>query len=434
MTSLPPSWRWRWGVGLATAVAALALGFRAQTAHGHGNPPPQPAPTAHTPDPVADWRAANEAVGAFPRGHADLIEWERARGLHRAPDPEPVAAQPWTLDDVARAALSQRPDLRLEPGLGPLEQAQRRRAAAEAVLQAQALWLRALAARAEADSWRETLEAATLAAELATRAQRAGNLSAERALRETLPLQQAEAALRAAEQAERTAWVRLWQRLGGADEARSLRRLAPATLPPTPPTLQSPEPPIDALRQARANDPQWTMRWSDHQRAEAALDPAERARLQAAWADEVRRHAPQAPQPADGTPRWPHAWERALQAALALQQLQRQRDGDLHLAWQARRAADAEASRWRTQRLPAARLLEEETLLRVNGMLASPWELLAAVRERQQAERQALRAELEVWLAELARQAVLAGLPWQPPGLGLAPAVDAAASTPAKGH
>jgi len=47
-------------------------------------PPQPPLPTAE-PSPQA-WREANDAVAAFPRGHADILAWE-ARHAHEHPAP-----------------------------------------------------------------------------------------------------------------------------------------------------------------------------------------------------------------------------------------------------------------------------------------------------------------------------------------------------------
>lgn len=44
-----------------------------------------------------DWQAANARVGQFPRGHADLLQWEAAQGASRAPDgaaPPPATSPP----------------------------------------------------------------------------------------------------------------------------------------------------------------------------------------------------------------------------------------------------------------------------------------------------------------------------------------------------
>ena len=40
-----------------------------------GMAPPRPAPQLG----AQDWRAANAAVGQFPRGHADIVGWEAAQ-------------------------------------------------------------------------------------------------------------------------------------------------------------------------------------------------------------------------------------------------------------------------------------------------------------------------------------------------------------------
>ncbi|MFT3811901.1 MAG: hypothetical protein QM740_00850 [Acidovorax sp.] len=38
----------------------------------------------------ADWRAANQAVAQFPRGHADILKWEaRQRGDQKPPEGHP---------------------------------------------------------------------------------------------------------------------------------------------------------------------------------------------------------------------------------------------------------------------------------------------------------------------------------------------------------
>ena len=44
-----------------------------------------------------DWKAANAAVAQFPRGHADVLKWEKAQLAapgHTAPMPAPAPAHP----------------------------------------------------------------------------------------------------------------------------------------------------------------------------------------------------------------------------------------------------------------------------------------------------------------------------------------------------
>ncbi|TSE28347.1 hypothetical protein Tther_02142 [Tepidimonas thermarum] len=199
-----PHGRWCW---LGLLVLAALDTPRAQTHVHPGTHPSVPAaavapsggnPNTDTTDPASRWRAANEAVGAFPRGHADILRWERAQGLVRAPAPGPSPDAVWTLDDVARHALRARPDLLIGPGLGARERWEREQAAALAVRDAQAAWIDAIAARQTRQLAEAALEAAAIGAELAQRMQHVGNFSAQRALVETLPTWEARQRLRQA--------------------------------------------------------------------------------------------------------------------------------------------------------------------------------------------------------------------------------------------
>ena len=96
-----------WALTALCALGAAAL--HAQTVHsttpGPATPPSPLNPSApslplvHQPlqpsgaiaTDTADWRAANAAVAAFPRGHADVLRWEAAQA---APHPAPAAAAP----------------------------------------------------------------------------------------------------------------------------------------------------------------------------------------------------------------------------------------------------------------------------------------------------------------------------------------------------
>ncbi|MFN3375033.1 MAG: hypothetical protein ACK40S_00555 [Burkholderiaceae bacterium] len=59
---------------------------------------PRPLPNAQPTD--SDWHAANATVGAFVRGHADIVAWEAQNGatpteaLQAASHSQPPAAQP----------------------------------------------------------------------------------------------------------------------------------------------------------------------------------------------------------------------------------------------------------------------------------------------------------------------------------------------------
>lgn len=68
---------------VAAALAALALPAHAQPAADPDAPVPRLAYRSVLPTPSAPaeadlpWREANDQVGRFPRGHADLLKWEQ---------------------------------------------------------------------------------------------------------------------------------------------------------------------------------------------------------------------------------------------------------------------------------------------------------------------------------------------------------------------
>ncbi|MFN3611760.1 hypothetical protein [Tepidimonas sp.] len=435
-----PGRRW-WGPLLLAALTTA----HAQTPHVHPGgsppgtsapampaapsaPPSGPAPAGNATDPATAWRAANDAVGAFPRGHADILRWEREHAPAPASPPLPSGPS-WTLDDVSRRALLGQPDLLIIPGQSRPEELQRQQAAAAVVLKAQAAWIEAIAARRLRQLAEQAHLAGDVGAELANRTRQVGNVSAERALRESLPSLEAKERLAQAVAAERHALVRLWQRLGG-DGPESAAAHLPAALPERPPLPAADEAPALAARQ-RAQHPDWPRLRIEAERRRSALPAHAWETLQTEWAQAVARGQPGAARLDPSAPRWPHAWSEALAAQMALAQLERQLDGDLWLALDAARRAEARARHQREDMVPARRRLEEETLLRYNGMLASTWELLAAARERIAAEQEAVKAERDAWLAWLDLQAVLSGLPLP----DRAPATDAdTPATPVKGH
>ena len=65
--------------------------------------------------------------------------------------------------------------------------------------------------------------------------------------------------------------------------------------------------------------------------------------------------------------------------------------------------------------LPLQTALEQETLLRYNGMLQSSWELLASARERMQSLDTAVQARRDYWRAQADWQALLAGAEYAGP-------------------
>ncbi|TSE33247.1 TolC family protein [Tepidimonas charontis] len=368
----------------------------------------------------------------MPRGHADLLRWEQAHGLDQPVHAADDQAQdpPLTLDALDALVLAERPALRVGPADNPLDRTARDRAIAALLGQARAAWVEAVAARAQRRLVEQMVEAADLAAELARRQHAVGHFSTEQRLRHERTHTEVVETLVAARAAEQQALARLWQQVGGADDPAALGRRLPAALPPLPALPSADE---VAIRQ-RARHPAWAQLQVQRARARAALTEDDWQTLQDTWhrmvAEAIQRPDAPAPRVHWRQPAWPHAWEAALTAEAQWQALQRQLDAD---RWQAQHAAHdlrQRAQALRQNGLAQMRQLEEETLLRYNGMLASPWDLLDAVRQRLGAQHRVVGAERDAWLAALALDAVTWGLPWRGPS----PATEPATAPAEKGH
>lgn len=102
-------------------------------------------------------------------------------------------------------------------------------------------------------------------------------------------------------------------------------------------------------------------------------------------------------------------------------------------SWLRYRTAWDLAQQQRAEVLPLSQLLQQETVLRYNGMFISTWELLAQARATTQAVATATEMQRDFWLTEVDLQLALHG---SAPGAVAAPDTRAAAasSTSAPGH
>lgn len=343
---------YRWASPLRRPVLALGLAIAPWVVQAQGA------------DAVQDWRQANEAVGQFPRGHADVLRWESTQPPAASKDqPTAPAFALATPADAVRAAWAVHRELthvlaRLDPqtvghiAAGHWDQLnpslQRRLHGLDELLEVAATtrkaWLSAVATRQTVRHLEDALTAAEAAAELGRRMVRVGN------------------------------WSRYQQ--------------APFELGETSAKL--------ALKRARL-----------------ASQQAEWALLQSMGLDQVHD---QVALP-DRLPEAPHAslddaivQQRlaALQAQLPLAQ---SRQAQVK-ALQAHAAYNASVEAYHSYRhevLKQQELLSEETLLRYNGMLESVWGLLATVGTRSQAVVATIGAQRDALLAETDLHWVLQG-------------------------
>jgi multidrug efflux system outer membrane protein len=300
-----------------------------------------------------------------------------------------LAAGPLSADTAVRIALLNNPGLQASlaaEGVNvsdavPAGSLAKRQAGQDITMlsaQARKAWTRAVAAAQLARLMAEARESAEAGGELARRMARAGNWSKLQQAREQMLLADAAAQLARARQAAFSEREKLIVVLGlwGAQTGFELPDRLP-DLPAQPREL----PGVESL--------------ALQQRLDLQL-----ARVQ--WA---RQRA--APREAGADALWD-----AMRDAARVQELAVKARSEAREAYHGYRTAYDLAKHYQTEVLPLARFINDETLLRYNGMLASVFELLAEARAQAQAESSAVEAQRDFWLADTELRSVLAGVPY----------------------
>lgn len=313
---------------------------------------------------VKDWRQANEAVGQFPRGHADVLRWEQSQAptATTAQSPAPGFGLPSAADAV-RAAWAVHRDLvsplarlgrqnaermaagnwsELDPSL------QRRIHGADELLDIAATtrkaWITAVAARQTVKHQEDAVTAAEAAAELGRRMVSVGNWSryqlTQVALGESTARLELRRARLAAQQAE-------WALLKSMGLDMTHERVALPERLPDAPTAMISEPELQRRLEVLQNH------LSVAQSRKAGINARQAYAAHAASMDVLRTY--------------------------------------------------------RDDVLQQREIIGEETLLRYNGMLESVWGLLADVGARSQAVAAAIGAQRDALIAETDLQWVLQG-------------------------
>lgn len=409
--------------------------------------PPGPTPVASPPLPttaaeaLAIWQRANERVAAFPRGHIDILRWEAQNAGAQAPAAPAKTAPPLLADEALRLSLAQRPALLARPGMGWAELAEVQSAWLEHAHAVQSAWINAVTSQDQLRQQQARLDAAHSGTELGRRMVMAGNWSQARLMREQLVLAREQAALLQAQRTVLESQEHLARLMGQWDPQAidALMQRLPAQLPELPNQLQ-PGPGLEASELEAAvlrSHPRLALQRTETQRQLAAMQPAWRG----AWTQALQ--ASLQTLPTEGLPTSPlaiadvrlandHALQRALNAEAALLELAAERRSAARRAWANLQTAHALARHAQETVLPLQTALEQETLLRYNGMLQSTWELLEASRERMQAASDASAARRDFWLAQLALSHLLAGGDYKPSESSPAGSARATAAQP--GH
>ena len=313
---------------------------------------------------LQDWRAANDAVAQFKRGHIDLLKWERSNLPKAVPvlavKPDLMLAAP---AEAVREAWKLHPDLKrvqsrlgaeatqqvAEGRLDALDPSLQRRVddlgeLIEVAADARKAWIEAVAARKVLRFREAALTSAEAGNELGRRMVSVGNWSPLQATPFQLANATARMDLRRAQLAASQAESALRQLLGQGGSTMVLG------LPDTLPAL-----PASAIARE-------------------------------AWAQ--RLQAVQAHLPGMTATRNRMASEMAFEVYSASHELAQINGGEV---------------------LKLRRYITEETVLHYNGMLKSVWDLLDEVRNQAVAEVDAIDAQRDFWLAEADLQWTLQG-------------------------
>ncbi len=322
------------------------------------------AQTAGTAPELQDWRAANEAVAQFKRGHIDLLKWERSN-LPKVTPPAEVVPDLMLMApaDAVRAAWQWHPELlRVQSRLGTeatQHVAEGRLAALDAGLQRRVdgldellevatetrkIWIEAVAARKVLRFREAALTSAEAGNELGRRMVSVGNWSPLQATPFELSAATARMDLRRAQLAAKQAEGALLKLLGlvGAPMVLAL----PDALPEVPAAAMTREAWAEGLGAVQAQLPGMT---------------ATRNRV---------------------------ASQAAMDVYSASHELARIQSGEV---------------------LRLRRYITEETVLHYNGMLKSVWDVLGEVGNQAEAEIDAIDAQRDFWLAEADLQWTLQG-------------------------
>ena len=305
-------------------------------------------------------------------------------------------------------------------------------------------WVRAVAAQQSVAYLRDAREAAEAGAELAHRMAQVGNWSALQRTREQLLLADAAAQLARAEQAAVASREQLTRLLGLAGERTAY------TLPDRLPALPQAAPELGDV-QARALRDRLDVRSAQAQNtavagslglthATSVINAMELGVVRNTTFDNDadRSRATQRGFELDlplplfdwGQARTGRAEAQYMQSAARVRDVGVLAASEAREAWRGWNTAYGLARRYRDEVLPLRRKVNEEMVLRYNGMLASVWELLAETRASMLAVNAGIEAQRDFWLADTDLQLVLTG---SSPGGMTALQTAAASDAPAAG-
>lgn len=381
--------------------------------------------------------AAAERVqaGTLPNPHfafgrlveGNLVEWERALGFNLFA----VLTMPWRIQwQDGQLALAQ---LRTAQDVVRLA-ADTRKA-----------WVQAVAAEQVARQTQTAMEAMQAAAELARRMTRVGNWSTYQQAREELALAEATAQLARARQAAFAAREHLTRQMGlwGEQTGYTL----PERLPDLP---KAPEAATDiesmALRdrldvRAARDEAQFVADNLGFVRVTGVISGLDLGLVyntnidSATGAQDIKKGwGLELPIPLFdwGGARNASAQGQYLQAVARVRDVAVRARSEVREAWHGYRTAWDLARHYRNAIVPLRKRMNDEVVLRYNGMLMSTWDLLADTRQQALTVASAIEAERDFWLADTDLKTALSGT--SPGAMAQLKAAAGSAGAEPRGH
>jgi outer membrane protein TolC len=373
------------------------------------------------------WRAANQAVAEFPRGHIDLLRWEQSQSAAVSPTANPTTAVTWP--EVWRDIQRQRAEWVLPPSANALERRAAQRDWLALHQEAQAAWANAITQHALLRLHEERLHAARTAQALGERMAALGHWSQAQLIPVQLAgIQEQTAHMAAHSQAQAT--LERLVRLLGLSGAPAIDQLS-ARLPNALPKPESLTLPPNAEAQALAQRPEYQWKGQQVKREVQAVSEAQWRRWAQARDGLLQGQLDQPPQWTAGMAMGDHALSKAVDARAAWEREGRELSSTVRQAWQQLERLRALDVLMHEQRLPLQQRAEQETLLRYNGMLKSTWDMVDAAQARLSAQAEALQARQAHWLAHADWHTLMAGGDIE---LSLAPSSAGNNAATPKGH
>lgn len=432
-TSSPPVRMGMLAVCLSAALTGLTASSLAQAASPSAQayrPPDWTAPQALDkgsdiqPTDLAAaidvWRKANAEVAEFPRGHIDLMRWEKLQQRRSSADAIPAMAasklEPLGLAEVLSKALTTRPDLLARPGSSAQRIAMQKVELADLRREIQNTWVTAVVSRQAARYQLAALQNTRAGTALGRRMVRAGNWSQARYLEEQQLEADAWQSLAQARAAELGATEALARQMGISDPmaVQQLAERLPTEVPAPDPSAMADLPKSLMPEQMNAvlnASPEILAAAQKSTRHLNALPAGRWEAWQAALVTSMQnvRNATELPRLDDERLWRDGALQEAVEAQAEIQALTVERQSAIREAWAILQWRSATVAHLEQTVVPLANASEQETLLRYNGMLQSTWELLASARDRLQRMQAAALARADYWMARANWEAMASG-------------------------